>query len=136
MKKILVLLPVIIIIVVLLFFRGGFGFGTGNGKRNGDRNTSAYEEQTDASINESEEKEAVDSGNDNNEAKEKTIKISVAGNDYFYENEKIELDSLLQKISEFDGNYVVEVKDEQASKNAYEALIKALEEKGIAYIEK
>ena len=42
----------------------------------------------------------------------------------------------MQKLSELDGNYVVEVKDEQASKNAYEALIKALEERGIAYTEK
>ena len=61
---------------------------------------------------------------------------SVSGNDYFYDNEKIELETLLQRIKKTEGRYVVEIKDEQASKKAYQALIKAFKKDGISYTEK
>ena len=128
MKKILIIIPVIALVIVILLmkFGGGLGIGFGNGK--GERNTPTQEQENEAEPNEN------DTSNENQEEdKENVIKVTVAGNDYFYENEKIELEVLIKNLKEIDDNFVVQIKDEKASKNAYEALINALKDNGIMY---
>ena len=132
MKKLIgIVLAIAIIAAILFIFGGKFGFGLGN--RNGNGAVESVEQDNNIDSEQAGVTESADSKEDNID---NTVKVSVAGNDYFYDNEKIELDTLIQKISEIEGHYVVEVKDEQASKNAYEALINALEDNGIAYTEK
>ena len=61
--------------------------------------------------------------------------ITVHENEYLYQNRSIELDSLLAEVDALaDGTRIV-LHDDSASLNAYEALTKALNEKGIAYTE-
>lgn len=142
MKKVLGALIIIAVIVLGGFTRCtagiGLGLGLGPGRGNGDGNNpievnnDANEEQ----VAETESEDTAESSDVENENKETIIKVSVAGSDYFYENEKIELDLLLQRIKKTEGRYVVEIKDEQASKKAYEALIKSLKKENISYTEK
>jgi hypothetical protein len=140
MKKVLFVLVLIAVIAAAFLFRcgSGFGFGsglgTGSGKDDGDGNDAVVKIEEEAA--ESNTEEAAKSIDHEEDSKEIIVKVSVAGSDYFYENEKIELDMLLQEIKKIEGSYVVEIKDEQASKKAYEALIRALKEDGIRYIEK
>lgn len=141
MKKLLGVIVIVVAIAAgILFSCSGIGFGSGLGlgvrSNNGDGdnrsgiNTNAEQEEA------AETNGTVESATDEQENKEIIIKVSVVENDYFYENEKIDLNSLLQVIKKTEGNYVVEVKDEQASKNAYEALINALSDNGIVYAER
>ena len=61
--------------------------------------------------------------------------ITVHESEYLYQNRSIELDALLAEIDALaDGTRIV-LHDDGASLNAYEALTKALSEKGIAYTE-
>ena len=141
MKKVLGALVIIAVLVLggLTRCTAGIGLGFGLGPGRGNRDGNNPVEVNDANEEQEAEPESEDtaeSSDGENESNETIIKVSVAGSDYFYENEKIELDLLLQRIKMTEGRYVVEIKDEQASKKAYEALIKALKKDGISYTEK
>ena len=130
MKKVLFLL-VIVLVILFLFTTFGMGFGVGNG------GSATRSEQTEAD-NQSEPKdeEQTDKESTDSESEETVLKISVVENDYFYDNERIELEDLTREITEIQDDYIVEIKDEKASKNAYDALVETLDENGINYIEK
>lgn len=128
MKKILLVIVVIVIIVIAAML--GLGLGFGNGFGDGKLNTV----QEDSKIDESEKTTEKNAEEDNN--KGVIIKVSVVGNEYFYENERISLDDFISKVKEIEGDLVVEVKDDKASLKAYNSLIDRLEELKVSIIEK
>ena len=138
MKKLLAVLVLIIGIAAVVLTRcgGGFGLGLGFGTGKGDGDGNMAVNVSDEKVEDSEAPEADNSDESTDESEETILKVTVVENDYFYENEKTRLNTLMDRIKETDGDYVVEIKDEQASKNAYEALIEELKKDGIAYTEK
>ena len=138
MKKLLAVLVLIIGIAAVVLTRcgGGFGLGLGFGTGKGDGDGNMAVNVSVEKVEDSEAPEADNSDESTDESEETILKVTVVENDYFYENEKTRLNTLMDRIKETDGDYVVEIKDEQASKNAYEALIEELKEDGIAYTEK
>ncbi|MBO4457400.1 MAG: hypothetical protein J5802_06760 [Butyrivibrio sp.] len=116
---------VIIVVFFLLLLGIGLGIGSGSGNGEGDGKDTQIERKVDSEI--SVEFEEI----------EKTyLKVTVSEGDYFFENEKMQLDELIGKINETEGKAVVEITDDQATKNAYDALIEALKNNNIEYVEK
>lgn len=132
MKKILVVLAVIVIIAIAAILGLGLGFGNGSGDGKGDGKTNTVQE--DSKTDESEKPTERNTEEDNN--KGAIIKVSVVGNEYFYENERISLDGFISKVKEIEGDLVVEVKDDKASLKAYNNLIDRLEELKVSIVEK
>lgn len=134
----------LIVIVLLIMFGVGLGFGKGSGKGDGegdrgkgDRNMLAEEVQDEAETKQ-EDTSVKDVILQKLEDSEENIvfKVNVVGNEYFYDNERIELSDLLLKLDDVSDEASVEVKDDNASLKAYNALINALEDKHITYTEK
>lgn len=71
-----------------------------------------------------------------NDSEDTIIKVSVVGNEYFNENERVSLDVFISKLEELEGEIVVEIKDDKASLRAYNNLIEKLEELKIPFTEK
>lgn len=71
-----------------------------------------------------------------NDSEDTIIKVSVVGNEYFNENERVSLDVFISKLEELEGEIVVEIKDDKASLRAYNNLIEELEELKIPFTEK
>lgn len=140
MKKILTIIVVIIVVAVLLLLGAGLGFGKGNGKGDGkgDGGAKVENSQTKADNEENKTIDVHDASDKASEGKEISIavKVSVVGNEYFYDNERLSLDELIAEIQKMDDSIVVEIKDDNASLKAYNAMIDALEENSINYIEK
>ncbi len=116
--KFLIVIVVVIIILVLLF-RFGFGPGGGGAGDSGEHSGNTTEVQT-----EKEEKE-----------EENVIRISVVGNEYIYENEQISLEELMEELKNTEEGSTIIVKDDEASKNAYEKLLKELDNGAFTYTE-
>ena len=131
MKKILLVIVVIVIIAIAAMLGLGLGFGNGSGDGKGDGKPNTVQE--DSKIDESEKPTEKNAEEDN---KGVIIKVSVVGNEYFYENERITLDDFISKVKEIEGELVVEVKDDKASLKAYNSLIDRLEELKASIIEK
>ena len=131
MKKILLVIVVIVIIAIAAMLGLGLGFGNGSGDGKGDGKPNTVQE--DSKIDESEKPTEKNAEEDN---KGVIIKVSVVGNEYFYENERITLDDFISKVKEIEGDLVVEVKDDKASLKAYNSLIDRLEELKASIIEK
>lgn len=131
MKKILLVIVVIVIIAIAAMLGLGLGFGNGSGDGKGDGKPNTVQE--DSKIDESEKPTEKNAEEDN---KGVIIKVSVVGNEYFYENERITLDDFISKVKEIEGDLVVEVKDDKASLKAYNSLIDRLEELKVSIIEK
>lgn len=134
----------LIVIVLLIMFGVGLGFGKGSGEGDGegdrgkgDRNMLAEEVQDEAETKQEDTsvKDVILQKLEDN--KENIVyKVNVVGNEYFYDNERIELSDLLLKLDDVSDEASVEVKDDNASLKAYNALINALEDKHITYTEK
>lgn len=129
MKKILLILVAIVIIIIAVMLGLGLGFGKGSGDGNGDGKANAVQEVS--KIEEITEKELAEEDD-----KGTIMKISVVGNEYFYENERILLEDFISKVKEIEGNLIVEVKDDKASLKAYNRLIDQLDELKISITEK
>ncbi len=130
MKKIIpILLLIVVIIFALMFLGAGLGFGKGSGTGEGDGITRSVnvvqENETDATSEKS-----------NNTSEIQYVKVTVSEDDYFYDNEKIKLDNLISKLKEKEGDYILEVIDDQATKNAYDDLLDALDSNNLEYVEK
>ena len=128
MKKILSLLVIIIIIVIMSLFKFGFGFGSGNGS--GDKNANTVQNKSTVKTNEEVSKTMSEDSN-----KGAVMKVSVVGNDYFYNNERISLDDFVSKVKETSGDISVEVKDDGASLRAYNDIINRLKDLHISITE-
>ncbi len=132
MKKVIILLFAAVVIAIFLLLHGlGFGMGFGFGNRSGDKDGTSTKntKQIVLEVQDNTEQES-------DEENTTVIKVSVVENEYFYENEKISFDNLIERISSTEGKMIVEIKDENASKNAYESLINYLDDNSIQYLEK
>ena len=65
-----------------------------------------------------------------------SVAVSVVESSYFYQNQKIELEELLAQLKKLEGEYIVEITDDNASLNAYNKLVETLKENNILYTEK
>lgn len=106
--------------LVVVFLRGGFGFGGGKGNGEGPGNVSSVQSTPDVSEPVVEELDFLN--------------VTVSENEYLYQNSKLQLDELIDKLVTDADGISVKVMDENASKRAYESLINALEDKNIHYI--
>lgn len=57
----------------------------------------------------------------------KVVSILVSGDEFLYENEPIQLDEILEKVKAIENDFYVEIKDNNATHNAYSKLVEALE---------
>lgn len=114
------ILLLVILIALLLFLMkhfkfGLFGDGEGDGGSGSGNGTSASENIDDRELNET------------------IVDITVLGNEYLYDNGKIELDPFVNTVKEMEGKVNVHIKDDNAYQDTMQALIDALEKEGIAY---
>ena len=112
----IILLVVAAQAVVEIFAIKGFGFGGGNGDSAG----SGIADNS-AAVSGVEELES--------------LKVTVAGNEYIYDNKKVTLDELIDRIKSLDKNLPVKIADEGSSLKAYKALKAKLSENSISFIE-
>ena len=137
MKKILAIIVVIVVIAVVAMLGIGLGFGKGSGDGSGDGKTNTSQEAINTEEhNTVEEQTEVAQDDVENDSEDTIIKVSVVGNEYFYENERVSLDDFISKLEKLEGEVVVEVKDDKASLRAYNNLIEKLEELKISFTEK
>lgn len=123
------LLKLIIAIVVIAvvglaiygFGFGGFGRGGGKGDNEGDGNIIDISEEAEEITPIIEEMEYVN--------------VSVSGNEYIYQNNKVSLDELIAQLTNSTEKMPVRITDVDASRNAYTNLVEALRENQIRYIE-
>ena len=137
MKKILAIIVVIVVIAVVAMLGIGLGFGKGSGDGSGDGKTNTSQEAINTEEhNTVEEQTEVEQDGVENDSEDTIIKVSVVGNEYFYENERVSLDDFISKLEKLEGEVVVEVKDDKASLRAYNNLIEKLEELKISFTAK
>lgn len=141
LKGLIALVPKTILILcavaIVLFFIGkGLGFGNGFGDGEGDGN-SASESQTVSEVQEESEEveENPDKSSENAEETILVFEVTIMGNDYFYENERVSLDVLIAEIDSAEGQVIVKILDDNASLNAYENLVERLESIYVEYVE-
>ncbi len=121
MKKVLgfILFAAIIALAIwaLLHFKGFGGFGKDSGKSN--KNDTSVSETTKPAETTTEDK------------KQESAEITVSGNDYLYNNEKLTLDKLAAEISKLDKDAEITItSDDTAAKNTVDELTDKLEELG------
>lgn len=123
-------IPLVVIIIVLVVavaaavilgvLTDGFGFGGGMGDGEGAGNVSSVQSEPEVSEPVVEELDFLN--------------VTVSENDYLYQNSRLQLDELMNKLVIDAADTKVKVTDENASKRAYENLIVALEDKNIRYM--
>lgn len=107
-------------VVVSGFLTDGFGLGGGKGDGEGEGNVSSVQSEPEVSEPVVEELDFLN--------------VTVSENEYLYQNSKLQLDELMNKLVIDAADTKVKVTDENASKRAYKNLITALEDKNIRYI--
>ncbi len=128
--KSFIIIALVAVIIALFYFGFGLGLGNGNGDNEGDGNTTSYTEETDS-------REETKDSNSETEAgsysQREYILITVNGNEYWYQNSRMEIDELIDTINELEKEFIVQVKDDNASRNAYDELINKLKSEGVVY---
>lgn len=130
MKQVIGAIIILVIVAIALTFGNcvGSGLGGGDGKGDGTGNGSgngnvATEEVTGNDVSDDEFQGAVYS-------------ITVVENDYFYDNNRMELEDIEKLLKENDVKKIVEIKEDKASIKAYNKLVDLLEELKVEYVEK
>ena len=118
---IIIVAVVVAAVVIAGFLTDGFGLGGGQGDGEGEGNVS------DVQSSDTEAPELVVEELD-------FLNVTVSENEYLYQNSRLQLDELMDKLVTDAADTKVKITDENASKRAYENLINALEEKNIRYI--
>lgn len=115
-----VIIVVAVIAVAAAVVFGVFGLGGGKGDGEGEGNVSSVQSELEVSEPVVEELDFLN--------------VTVSENEYLYQNSKLQLDELMNKLVTDAADTKVKVTDENASKRAYKNLINALEDKHIRYI--
>lgn len=140
MKKFLGILLVIaiigLIIFLLLHFKG-IGWGVGNGRSNtGSESSSVSNDKNTSSDNvQSSEIESTTEPIETTVEEVIYVAVTVQGRGYLYQNSGIELDDLIDELKKIEGNFIIRITDENASKKAFDDLTSALDEYHIPYEE-
>lgn len=141
MKKVLAILvavAVVAIIIFLLIHFKGFGFGKGNGNgqsNNGSEGSSVSDEIQSSDDEQSSEIETVPETIETTVEEVVYVAVTVQGKGYLYQNAGIELDALMDELKKIEGDFVVRITDENASKKAFDNLTSALEKEHITFEE-
>lgn len=117
---IIAVIAVVAVVVVVGFLTNGFGLGGGKGDGDGEGDVSAAQSRSEVS------EPVVEELN--------FLNVTVSENEYLYQNSRLQLDELMDKLVIDAVDTKVKITDENASKRAYKNLINALEEKNISYI--
>lgn len=140
LKKIFPILFILFLIaaaVWMFFFSDGFGFGNGSG--NGDAagntrfpDTSSIAEESDSSV--------VTETTTRSTQSMQYVKLTVSVNDYLFQDSKYsaeELPKLLSAVQEIlkSEDLSIQIIDDHASKNAYDALTAQFQQNDIPYFE-
>lgn len=130
-KTVIIILLVAAVIIALLYFGFGMGFGSGTGT--GNSKEVSTQEQTD----DIEEEETVieSETSEDSEIESTILSVTISGNDYYYKNNRIELEELIKVASQIEGRKVVKIKEDKASLKAYNELVEALEAARLIYEE-
>lgn len=110
---------------VLLLSLFGLGGGLGTGSGTGEAEPTALVEV----------QEATTAPVETTQEQRTAVAVTVVGGEYFYENNRIDLKELLEKLKAVEEPFFVEVTDDNASLKAYDGLLEALKEAGILYVE-
>ena len=127
MKKFLAFLILVAIIALaiwaFLHFKGFGGFGKDSEK--GKKNDTSVSETTKPEVTTVEDKQL------------ESAEITVSGNDYLYNNEKLSLEKLVAEIGKLDKNTEITINtDDTAAKNTVDELTDKLEELGYNNLKK
>lgn len=116
----IIVLAVIAVVALVGLLTDGFGLGGGKGDGEGEGNVSAQQSETEAPELVVEELDFLN--------------VTVSENEYLYQNSRLQLQELIDRLLTDAADTKVKITDENASKRAYENLINALEENNIRYI--
>ena len=138
---IFLLIILVLVIIVFLLFSGDFGIGFGNGfgTNSNDNNSGAEQSISDTlEISENAETEFVEIDSVTEVITESTteilvLEVTVMGNVYLYQNQEIILEDLLSEMQAQEINFMVCITDDNATQNAMEDLLTALENAEITY---
>jgi hypothetical protein len=132
MKKLISMIIVLVIIAGALTIGNclGWGKGSGNGSGDGNGNGNGTGQETAATGEDSTDKNVED------DYKGAVYAITVSENDYFYDNNRMELDDIEKMLKESEGEKIVEIKEDKASIKAYNKLVELLEGLKVDYVEK
>lgn len=136
MKKLISMIIVLVIIAGALTIGNCLGWGKGNGNGSGDGTGNGNGNGNGTG------QETVAAGEDvsGSETEDKycgaIYAITVAENDYFYDNNRMELDDIEKMLKESEGEKIVEIKEDKASIKAYNKLVELLEGLKVDYVEK
>ena len=131
MKKFLII-TLTLIIVVGLFLGGGFALGLGKGAGDGGDDASV---QNLSNVEIREETKAQPEATETAAAEKKVVEVAVVEKEYFYNNQRMELEELVKILQGMEGEFVVAITDDNATLNAYEKLTDRLTELSIPYSE-
>lgn len=132
MKKLISMIIVLVIIAVALTIGNCLGWGKGNGNGSGDGtgNGNGTGQETVAAGEDVSGSETEDKYNG------AVYAITVAENDYFYDNNRMALEDIEKMLKESEGEKIVEIKEDKASIKAYNKLVELLEGLKVDYVEK
>lgn len=116
------ILLLLLLIALLLFLMKHFGFGFfGDGDGDGDGSGSGSGTS------------ASDTLIDGKGMEENIVNVTVLGNEYIYDNSKIELTDFIAEVKKADGKVIVHINDDNAYQDTMQALIDELEKESIEY---
>ncbi|MBQ2980947.1 MAG: hypothetical protein IJD58_02355 [Lachnospiraceae bacterium] len=132
MKKLISMIIVLVIIAGALTIGNCLGWGKGNGNGSGDGtgNGNGTGQETVAAVEDVSGSETEDKYNG------AVYAITVAENDYFYDNNRMALEDIEKMLKESKGEKIVEIKEDKASIKAYNKLVELLEGLKVDYVEK
>ncbi len=132
MKKLIGMIIVLVIIAGALTIGNclGWGKGNGNGSGDGSGNGNGTGQETVAAGEDVSGSETEDKYNG------AVYAITVAENDYFYDNNRMALEDIEKMLKESEGEKIVEIKEDKASIKAYNKLVELLEGLEVDYVEK
>lgn len=132
MKKLISMIIVLVIIASALTIGNCLGWGKGNGNGSGDGtgNGNGTGQETVAAGEDVSGSETEDKYNG------AVYAITVAENDYFYDNNRMALEDIEKMLKESEGEKIVEIKEDKASIKAYNKLVELLEGLKVDYVEK
>lgn len=137
--KNLLIVTLVITIILMVLYSKSIGFGKGNGvdgdkenskiEVNGDNNLAieVLEKTVILTIEPTQQPQIIEEKKSVDVFEEAILAITVVGNDYFYNNERILLEDFIVIIQEIEGKVIVEIKDDNASLRAYNNLLNELD---------
>lgn len=141
MLILLVLILLIVVVLFLLFYSDGLGLGNGFGTDSDNHNSGAEQSISDtlkhteihSEIGELAVTESVSEILTETETELLIFDVTVMGSVYLYQNQEIILEDLLSDMQSQQVYFMVRITDDNATQNAMEDLLTALQDADITY---